>query len=147
MRSTCFCRSLQMLLGPLWVENFGRRAECPNNGKILLNYSEMLLHSSIEIIIWCPLILLLEGNQETPVPGIRTLNAGLLSCTVSPRSDGAIYHGRQNPRRRLFSKERGSTMSHDRLGYLDFGGKANKLNWEADEVLPYKPSLRRPLCR
>lgn len=61
--------------------------------------------------------------------------------------EGVIYHGKQNPRKRLFSEERGSAMSHDRPGYVDFSGKANILHWEADVVLPFNASLGSPLRR
>lgn len=72
-----------MLLRLLWVENFGQKAECPNTRKILLNYSEMLLHGSIEIFIWCPLIILLEGNEEITLPRTRTLILRTQNCDDS----------------------------------------------------------------
>ena len=96
-RSTCFCRSLQML-GLLWVENFVQKAECPNTGKMSVNYSAVLLRSSIEFEIWCPLILLLEGDRETALPRARTAMLWRQACCG--QSEGVIYHGKRNPRRR-----------------------------------------------
>lgn len=134
-----------MLLELLWVEDFGKKAERLNTRKMLLNCSEVLLHCSIEIIIWCPLIVLLEGSQESTLPSICTF---ILCRTATIHPEGVIYRGKQNPRKRLFSEERGSAMSHDRRGYLDFSGKANNiLHWEADVVLPFNASLGSPLHR
>lgn len=78
MRRTCFCRSSQVLRGPLWVD------------------------------LWW------EAKPKEEIG--------------FPRREG------------------GSTMSHGRLGYLDFRGEVNVLNWEADEVLPFNLSSGSPLC-
>lgn len=94
-----------MLLELLWVEDFGQKAERLNTGKMSLNCSEVLLHCSIEIIIWCPLIVLLEGSQETTLPSIC---AFILCRTAMIHPEGVIYHGKQNPRRDCFLRREGA---------------------------------------
>lgn len=38
-------------------------------------------------------------------------------------------------------------MSHARLGYVDFSGKANVFHWDTDVVLTFSLVLGSSLCR
>lgn len=152
MRSTCFCRGLQALLGRWWVESFGQKAEFPNTAKILLNYSAMLLRSSIDIYNLVPLDPPPSGRKPGDyLAQDRHCDALNQDCcgSFSPLALRGSFITEEKPEGEIaFRGERGgSTISHDRLGYLDFRGKANVLNWEADEVLPFNLSLGSPLCR